>query len=702
MRAWRPRHPWPESVGRRLTGAFGVLLVLILAVAVTGFVGLVATARASAQYDRLEGAVDANRAALQAMTDAETGVRGYRLAQRTEFLDPYWDGTDRFSGHIASLRQLAEDVAVEPLVARQVRAAAAWQDAVGRPVSRMQSGKAALPHARVVAGKQAFDEFRDANASAGRALDRARDDQGRHRAMLQWLVVAALAASLLSALAIASWTAVQTRRGLVHPLGQLRATVIRLASGERHARAVASSGPVEVRDVAHAVNALADESVRLHEERADRERMRVLAVEVGRRVRQSLELEDVLEEAVRAVGTELGCDRVFVRLLEGDRMGPVAAEWYAHDLTALADAPSLLGLGPYHAARDLLEAGRSWVCDDVLDSRLLQNPDGLRYLVITEARSVLVTPIVAGGKCLATLTLAHVREPHRWTALETEAVEDIAADLARALVHAHVYAQQSELVEQLRALDRTKTDFLSTVSHELRTPLTSISGYIELVRDQDAGPVTPEMDAMLAVVDRNTWRLKGLIEDLLTLSRIESGSFRMVSADVDVPDLLRTVTATVTPSAASSGIELECAPGPAGLTVHGDAGQLERMVLNLLTNAVKFTRTGGRVAVAARVEDDEVVVEVNDTGIGIPQAEQVQLFSRFFRATNAAHHAIQGTGLGLTIVRSIVEHHGGLVTLRSREGVGTTVTVRLPLRSGGMAGREPALAGDVSSSGTLS
>ncbi len=167
MRAWRPRHPWPESVGRRLTGAFGVLLVLILAVAVTGFVGLVATARASAQYDRLEGAVDANRAALQAMTDAETGVRGYRLAQRTEFLDPYWDGTDRFSGHIASLRQLAEDVAVEPLVARQVRAAAAWQDAVGRPVSRMQSGKAALPHGRVVAGKQAFDEFRDANASAG-------------------------------------------------------------------------------------------------------------------------------------------------------------------------------------------------------------------------------------------------------------------------------------------------------------------------------------------------------------------------------------------------------------------------------------------------------------------------------------------------------------------------------------------------------
>ncbi|MDP9418205.1 MAG: HAMP domain-containing histidine kinase, partial [Actinomycetota bacterium] len=212
---------------------------------------------------------------------------------------------------------------------------------------------------------------------------------------------------------------------------------------------------------------------------------------------------------------------------------------------------------------------------------------------------------------------------------------------------------------------------------------------------------------MLDVVDRNTSRLKSLIDDLLTLSRIESGFFRMSSAPVDVAELVRGVAATVGPAVAEAGLVLDVDPGAAGVAVIGDGQQLERMLLNVVTNAVKFTQAGGSLRISAREDGDtgECVLVVSDTGIGIPESDQAQLFGRFFRATNATDRAIQGTGLGLTIVRGIAEQHGGSVELRSREGEGTVVTVRLPRRSdSGERGTPvpvPAFASPVPASGTL-
>ena len=135
----------------------------------------------------------------------------------------------------------------------------------------------------------------------------------------------------------------------------------------------------------------------------------------------------------------------------------------------------------------------------------------------------------------------------------------------------------------------------------------------------------------------------------------------------------------IEPSAAAAGVRLEVHLSESPLVVLGDPGQLDRL-LNLLSNAVKFSRAGGTVTVRTHLLEDEVVVVVSDTGIGIPTAEQDRLFTRFFRATNATELAIKGTGLGLTIVRSIIEHHHGTLTVSSIEGEGTVVEVRL--RSG--------------------
>jgi signal transduction histidine kinase len=237
--------------------------------------------------------------------------------------------------------------------------------------------------------------------------------------------------------------------------------------------------------------------------------------------------------------------------------------------------------------------------------------------------------------------------------------------------------RERRLAARLAALENAKTDFMSTVSHELRTPLTSISGYLELIGDAEPGTFTPAQVRMFEVIGRNTVRLRELVEDMLTVANIESGNFRTERAPVDLAPVVERTVAAVSPAADKASVGLHC-DVRAPLPLNGDAVQLDRVLTNLLTNAVKFTAPDGTVSVHAERRDDEVVLTVADTGIGIPADEQQALFTRFFRATNAIEKAVPGTGLGLAIVRTIVEQHGGSIEISSTENVGTTVTVRLP------------------------
>jgi signal transduction histidine kinase len=219
---------------------------------------------------------------------------------------------------------------------------------------------------------------------------------------------------------------------------------------------------------------------------------------------------------------------------------------------------------------------------------------------------------------------------------------------------------------------------MSTVSHELRTPLTSIAGYLEMLVDGEAGALSPGQRRMLAVMDRNTSRLRALIENLLVLSRIESGMLSTARQPIEFGWLVTSAVAAILPTATAAGVSIETDVG-AALTGRADPEQLDRVLMNLLSNAVKFTPRGGHVRVRAHRDDDDVVVVVSDTGMGIPEAEQRHLFDRFFRASNATEQAIPGTGLGLAIVRTIVIQHGGRITVESDEGRGTSVTVRVPI-----------------------
>jgi PAS domain S-box-containing protein len=232
--------------------------------------------------------------------------------------------------------------------------------------------------------------------------------------------------------------------------------------------------------------------------------------------------------------------------------------------------------------------------------------------------------------------------------------------------------------ERLLELDKLKDEFVALVSHELRTPLTSIRGYLELVLDGEAGDLTAEQRQFLGVVERNADRLLALVGDLLFLAQVEAGKLTLEVGAVDVAALASQSVEAAQPLAEDKGITLTLATGPVPLLA-GDNARISQLVDNLISNALKFTPEKGRVDVRAHALDGAAVIEVRDSGIGIPVDDQERLFERFFRSSNATERQIQGTGLGLAISKAIVDAHGGQINVASELNAGTTFRVSLPI-----------------------
>jgi signal transduction histidine kinase len=229
--------------------------------------------------------------------------------------------------------------------------------------------------------------------------------------------------------------------------------------------------------------------------------------------------------------------------------------------------------------------------------------------------------------------------------------------------------------EQLLELDTLKDEFVSNVSHELRTPLTSISGYVELMLEDERDA---EKRSYLEIVDRNAERLLGLVSDLLFSARLQGGRLELDRTEVDLHQLVVQAIESARPRAETAGVELTATTAAVPI-VSGEAVRLAQLVDNLVSNAIKFTPSGGRVAVRLSSEEGLVRFEVSDTGIGISEQERERLFERFFRSQNALERQIQGTGLGLYISKAIVEAHGGRIGVDSKAGEGTTFVVELPV-----------------------
>lgn len=227
---------------------------------------------------------------------------------------------------------------------------------------------------------------------------------------------------------------------------------------------------------------------------------------------------------------------------------------------------------------------------------------------------------------------------------------------------------------------RLGSKFVATVAHELRTPLTSVVSFAHMLADPANGDLTAAQQKAVEVIERNAGRLLRLIEDLLLVVKLESRSLPLQPTAVELAELVRTCVADRAPAAEAVGVALRCT-ATAGPALHGDPVRIQQVLDNLIGNALKFTPAGGEVAVSATPADHGWWLVVRDTGVGVPADELDRLFTTFSRGSNAVRLGVPGTGLGLVIVRAIVDLHGGQIDLTSNEGGGTSVSVWLPHRA---------------------
>jgi signal transduction histidine kinase/CheY-like chemotaxis protein len=239
-------------------------------------------------------------------------------------------------------------------------------------------------------------------------------------------------------------------------------------------------------------------------------------------------------------------------------------------------------------------------------------------------------------------------------------------------------------VTREREVDRMKTEFVALVSHELRTPLTSIKGYVDLILEGEVGEINAQQEKFLNIVGNNATRLVSLINDLLDISRIESGKVGLTRDRLDLAAIIQNVANSLAPQIEAKrqtlAVEL-----PAWLPgVWGDADRVTQIVTNLLSNAYKYTPLGGTLRIAADATrlSGFVRVDITDSGVGLSADEQEKLFTKFYRARNRATQDVGGTGLGLSITRSLVEMHGGEISVQSAPGAGSTFAFTLPVLAG--------------------
>ncbi|MBA4370196.1 MAG: hypothetical protein C0418_01280 [Coriobacteriaceae bacterium] len=249
-----------------------------------------------------------------------------------------------------------------------------------------------------------------------------------------------------------------------------------------------------------------------------------------------------------------------------------------------------------------------------------------------------------------------------------------------------------------REIAMMKNEFVSMVSHELRTPLTSIKGYVDLIVDGEAGEINEIQREFLTIVQENSDRLVSLINDLLDISRIESGRIHLKLEPIDVADLMADVADTFRIAAESAGISLEMKSARGLPRAKGDRDRVGQVLMNLVSNAIKYSPGGGSVTMSAARRADSVVLEVKDTGMGVAAEDIGHLFDKFYRVDNSLTREIGGTGLGLSVCKSIVELLGGRIWARSRPGQGSTFGFTLQIASEAMV-RTPGVEGPAKAKG---
>ncbi len=420
------------------------------------------------------------------------------------------------------------------------------------------------------------------------------------------------------------------------------------------------------RGQAHDAEDRAAEAERLRDELGRRVDLLEATSRAARALGSSLDLDDAFAAFVRELRSLLPFDRAAILLAEGSGARVMAtaglgAEEYLEPGSAITVPGSIL--------EEVIDEGHTIYREDIAEERYPEEA-GLLALGI---RARVLAPLQLGTRSIGALALSR-NEPASFRQEELGLVTLLGRLVATAVQNLRTYEAERATVDELRRLSSLRADFVSLVSHELRSPMAAVIGSARTLQARWRELRPEQREAFLAVIADETSRLSALVGDVLDTSRIEAGTFGYHFADVDLAEILRDSV-----SAAEIGqdeVRLT-AELPAGLpSVRGDAERLRQLLDNLISNAIKYSDSGGEVQVAASADDGHVVVRVRDAGPGIREEHQSQIFEKFGRAGGSAK---PGTGLGLFLARSFAEAHGGSLDVQSTPGEGAVFTLRVPV-----------------------
>ncbi|MEB3231812.1 MAG: GAF domain-containing protein, partial [Leptolyngbyaceae bacterium] len=318
---------------------------------------------------------------------------------------------------------------------------------------------------------------------------------------------------------------------------------------------------------------------------------------------------------------------------------------------------------------ELMQTKRPVVVND-LEERPDLNPFELPLR--SPARSLVIVPLLSDGEIIGSITLRQIDQPRQWRSEAVDLAQAVAEQAAIAVQQAELYQTTRQQAEKLMALDRQKTEFFQNISHEFRTPLTLNIGPLETCVEQQQGLSYEQ--SLIAL--RNSRRLLRLVNQLLDIQRLDAGRMQPTFAPCMLKEFVEQVVESFQPYCHKKGITLvaELIDTP---SLYLDGEKFDKVLYNLLSNAMKFTPAGGSIQVSLGTEGDRCILKVQDTGIGIRADQIASLFERFQQADGSTNRNYEGSGLGLALVKELVELHGGEVNVESTYGEGTTFVVAL-------------------------
>ena len=580
---------------------------------------------------------------LTAMLNEQTGVRGYALTDQQQFLEAYNLGKTE-----AAQAQSRLDAEVEPELRPQLRgeeeASSAWQAwAATRVVAVTAAGTPLINVAQTdlrnqlsSTGFHSAAQVLDTQVAATLASAQARARSQSNN------VLAATVSTALVIVAVLALLGAIVFRSTLRPLGALSATASSLAAGEKVEIPVLRSDN-EVGRLARALAAW---------KRTELERLALArtATELGGRV----ELQEIFDLASGRLREVLDCPYVNVSLADPSGLRVVLLP----DTTAAAPGMIVPIASPqsqaFRSRQAVIADFRSPGWDDMV----------VRWGEAHSAGPALAVPLVSGGDLVGVISCVRRADQAAFTQADRERAELIVPSLAAAIRVGRLFENLREAAAKLELANRHKTVFLANMSHELRTPLNAILGFSQLLIDDLPGRIdTKTRLRFLNQINSSGQHLLGLINDILDLSKVEAGQMELHLATTAVAETIDVVLTTVEPLAAKKNIQLVSEVGR-DLCLVADPGKLKQMILNLVSNGIKFTPSGGQVTITARQDESMIEIGVSDTGIGMSEADLQLIFHEFRQLDQGADRQQEGTGLGLALTKRLAELHGGTVSVR--------------------------------------